>query len=348
MKKKKEKYILKPWIKKGIIILLLLGVIFPSIRLYINNSPHHKKKDNSIYNAKIDKNVDYKIQLYDNNFVENNEMGADQVYISDLVKNIKLELLYTYSAAKKSNLKYTYDVNAKLYGENINSSTGGNEKVWEKDYTLITKVTKKLPNTSGFNITSNFNLDYPKYKQEVTNFKRQFGMNLTTNLKITMNINITGKYKNKNINKKDKIVLEIPLGVQAFSIKKDFKKEDFYKIMKESKNENPAIENYIDIIIIITSILLFLLSYKLIFNIKPKSEYHKKLDKILREYDQIIVEVETKIQEKGNTIIIVKDFDEMVDLEEELRIPIILYETESKATFTISYNDTIYKYEIEE
>ena len=46
----------------------------------------------------------------------------------------------------------------------------------------------------------------------------------------------------------------------------------------------------------------------------------------------------------------VKSFEELVDLEEEVRVPIILYESSIKkiATFTVTYNNIIYKYVVKE
>ena len=93
------------------------------------------------------------------------------------------------------------------------------------------------------------------------------------------------------------------------------------------------------------SILLFILSFKALFNIKPKSSYTKKINKILKNYGQIIVEVENPIKEKSFNVVKVKDFNEMLDLEEELKLPIIFYEDlyNYKAVFTITKESTIYK-----
>ena len=94
------------------------------------------------------------------------------------------------------------------------------------------------------------------------------------------------------------------------------------------------------------STILFISLFKPILNFKPKSEYTKQLDKILKNYDQIIVEVETPVREKEHNVILVKSFEEMIDLEEELRIPIIFYENIYKhiAVFTITHNNIVYKY----
>lgn len=338
---------LKMWVRVSLALIISIGIFLPLLGIYLNLITVKIKNNNKIYTATINKNSNYKVYLFDNTFVNETEMNEGQVYIADLVKNIKFNFMYTYSGTKDSNLNYTYYINGKLYGENTNSTSDNNEVVWQKDYTILDKVSKDN-NTSGFNITENIDLDYQKYKDEVNNFKKQFGMSLTTKLKLTMNVDINGKYKDKKINKTDKIILEIPVGVQAFSIAQDYKKTDSINLYKEEKqlsSKNPLYTN-ICLVILIISIITFLITFKPIFNIKPKSNYTKELNKILKTYGQIIVEVKTKVKDKDYNVMIVKNFDEMVDLEEELRIPIIMYENIYNYTsiFTITHNDTIYKY----
>lgn len=339
---------LKMWVRISLIIIISLGIFIPSIKIYFNEVKIKNEEKKLKYSSNVNRNVDYKVQLYDNNFLDKNEMEKNQIYIAELVKNISLNFIYTYSETKKINTEYTYNIKAKIYGENVNSDTEKNEKVWEKNYTLLENKTIDNSKNDGFNITESLNIDYPKYKEEVLDFKKRFGMNLNTKLKITMNVNIKGINETDKINKNDKIEIEIPIGVQAFSIKENYKKQTTEKIYNKitEQKEKINIINIICIIIIIISLIAFILLYKLIFNIKPKSHYTKTLDKILKTYGQIIVEVNTPIKEKKLNIVIVKNFEEMVDLEEELRIPIILYENiyNYTAVFSITHNNTIYKY----
>ncbi len=345
---KRERRKLKLWVRVLLLIIIALGLFLPIIGIYKNQTTVEKGKRTKLYSATINKNSDYKVELFDNKFIDGDEMSSDQVYISDLVKNIDLDLYYTYNGTDNSTLKYTYDIKAKLFGENVNNTTGENELVWKKDYTLLEEQDKFITNKTGFNITENINIDYPKYKETVNNFKKQFGMNLTTRLEITMNIKYSGSYNMNRIDKTDKIVLDIPLGTQAFSINNNYNKKGNYTIYKD----NPIVKKSgtlliaICIIIMLITLVLFLLIYKAIFNVKPKSKYTKELEKILKSYGEVIVEVATPVKSKGYESIQVKNFEEMIDLEEELRIPIILYESiySHTATFTITHNNTLYKY----
>ena len=339
---------LKMWVRIVLSIVLSLGILLPLLEIYLNSIEVKNVPTKVMYTNIVNKNTDYTVQLYENNFTDETEMKSNKVYIADLVKNIKFNFIYTYSGSKAADLNYEYYITGKLYGKNQSSSVTENEVVWEKDYQLLEKVSQQTKGKSGFNINQELNLDYPTYKNEVLTFRRKFGMSLTTNLELTMHVNVTGTYNGKDIKKEDKIILEIPLGIQAFSIKEDYKKQDSSNIYQETKNIqiNNKPLTIICIIISIISTILFISLFKAIFNIKPKSQYTKQLDKILKNYDQIIVEVETPVREKDRNVILVKSIEEMIDLEEELRIPIIFYENIYKhiAIFTISHNNVIYKY----
>lgn len=347
-KAERKQHTLRLWVRITMALIISCGIFLSLLGIYLGSVIKKPEETKKIYSSTINKNVNYKVHLFDNNFVDKNEMDANQIYIADLVNNIKFNFMYTYSGTNKSNLNYTYSIVGKLYGENTNKETGSNEIIWEKSYNLVNDVKKSLKDTSGFNITQPLDINYPKYQAEVNNFKRRFGMSLTTKLQVTMNIKITGKYQGKEINKTDNIILDIPLGIQAFSIKEDYQKQNNLNLYDNSKAVSVTYSLFTKacIVVMVISIILFILSFKLIFNIKPKSKYTKTLNKILKTYDQIIVEVESPVKEKGYHIVLVKDFDEMIDLEEELRIPIIFYENlyKYRSIFTITYNDTIYKY----
>ena len=90
--------------------------------------------------------------------------------------------------------------------------------------------------------------------------------------------------------------------------------------------------------------------YKKIFNFNQKNEYTKKLEKILKTYDDVIIEITTPVNIDDYEIIEVKGIEEMVDLEEELRIPINFYEhiPNYYGEFTLIHNNIVYRYTLEE
>ena len=78
--------------------------------------------------------------------------------------------------------------------------------------------------------------------------------------------------------------------------------------------------------------------------------YRTELHKILKDYDEIIIEVVTPIEVKDRNVIRVKDFNEMIDLEQELRIPILCHINEvlGYTAFCILTQDVAYIYKMKE
>lgn len=89
-----------------------------------------------------------------------------------------------------------------------------------------------------------------------------------------------------------------------------------------------------------------MLFFKEIFNVEKKTNYTLKLNKILKSYGDIIVELATQINMENYQIIDVKNFNEMIDLEEELHIPINFYETidSYEGEFYLIHSNVIYRY----
>ena len=81
-------------------------------------------------------------------------------------------------------------------------------------------------------------------------------------------------------------------------------------------------------ILIVVAISLFIVLYKDIFDIAKKNYYNTTLDKLLKDYGDVIVELNSEINKDGLQVVEVKNFNEMLDLEEELKIPIMFYEIE--------------------
>ena len=99
-------------------------------------------------------------------------------------------------------------------------------------------------------------------------------------------------------------------------------------------------------ILIVVAISLFIVLYKDIFDIAKKNYYNTTLDKLLKDYGDVIVELNSEINKDGLQVVEVKNFNEMLDLEEELKIPIMFYEIEEDelGEFTINHNNIIYRY----
>ena len=58
---------------------------------------------------------------------------------------------------------------------------------------------------------------------------------------------------------------------------------------------------------------------------KTKSKYDKFINKILKEYDRLIVETATSPDEKKYNVLLINSFNELVDVRDNLHSPIMFY-----------------------
>lgn len=342
---------LKLWTK----LLLLCVIVFcfaTSIFLLYLYIDFNKNKNNKLlYSYNINQNVNYKVNLFDNSFIDEETINSNEMYISELVKNIDLNYSYDYSATKTANLKYKYKAIGIISGTyQSNNSLNQNGSVWNKEYVLLEETEKEI-NKSSFYINQKVLLDFPIYKKEVESFRKNFSMMLTTTMKIQFIVNVTGTINDEIIDDEEIITLSFPLGVQAFSITEDYQKVINKNINISREEKLFFLANPICIIIIfLIGLITLLVFFKRIFNIKEKNGYTKKLEKILKSYNDIIVEIASPVNIDDYEIIEVKGIEEMVDLEEELRIPINFYEhiPNYYGEFTLIHNNIVYRYIIEE
>lgn len=342
---------LKP-IYRFLLAFIILACLFTSVFLMQLSLKKEKSQGQELlYTYNINQNLDYKVYLYDNSFIDEPYLKSGQMYVSDLVKNINVTFLFNYSGTKNVNLDYNYKIDGEINGEYPSTTSAASTedtKVWNKSYTFLDTQTKHVNNSPSFTINEDLNIDFSQYNKEVITFKNQLGLPINASLKVTMTININGISDGNKINDEKKIILDIPLGKQAFSITEDYKKTDstqIFNTIEKIKALNTT-EMKIGIAIFGLAIMLFIVSFKAIFNIQKKTKYNRELDKILKDYGEIIVEVVDPIIVNDLDIINVKNIEEMIDLEEELRIPITFYEEipNKKGIFIIVHNNIIYQY----
>ena len=131
-----------------------------------------------------------------------------------------------------------------------------------------------------------------------------------------MKINLMGELSNPLEDEKT-ISIKIPLNEQAFRITEDYEKDISNQIFEKNEYQGEVKNKNLvsGIILIITSLFLLVLFFKEIFNVEKKTNYTLKLNKILKSYGDIIVELATQINMENYQIIDVKNFNEMIDLK---------------------------------
>ena len=290
-------------------------------------------------------NLDYKVYLKKNDFYEDEYLSKNMVYVASLIKSIEIDFSYLFEIAEKSNIDFDYDIKGKLKITDSN----GEHTFFEKDYTLLKAVKEKMKNGNQHKINQTINIDYGYYNNLANRFKTNYGLETNSNLIVYLTIHKKGDETNKfELDNNSDMSLTIPLSERAVNIKLDYK-----GINKNSQlfaDSKIVISNYVDVIVggllILTIIGLSVPLIKLLLLIKGKqSNYDKYINKILREYDRLIVETSTAPDLEDSTKIIkINSFNELLDVRDNLNLPIKYYiiNKHEKCNFYITHNSEVY------
>lgn len=323
-------------------ILFFMGIEFIIASLDINHT------ENLIF--KEQGNVKYSVCLKQNDFFDEECLEPNMSYVASLIKNIPLEFNYQFNG-NLDNLvnSVDYEVIAKLIIKNSETAA----RYFEKEYVLVSKTSDTLKDANTlYNLNKKVDLDYEYYNNIATSFKSQYGVDSQSYLEVFLNTYNNTNEEYKDIPTSGKILVQIPLSQKALEIK--FNTQEINKdIEKVITSKYFNITNWFRLIIgVILLLIAFFFLYLMIEIIKKlnksASKYDKYIAKILKEYDRLIAETSTMPSLDDYEVLIINSFNELVDVRDNLRLPIMFYsfKDSEKAYFYIIHQNNLYLYEI--
>lgn len=316
-------------------IVVSVVIFLISIVIILNNS---NKTDAPIIEASNQNSeINYRVKIFKNDFIKSEYMEKDKTYITDLVDDIEVEYDYKLTNSKKFDSSYKYNITYKITVKH--NSTG--KELWTEEEKLIDNK-DIIPNKNIIQIQDSAIVNYDALNDKVKQFKSDYNIPIDAILEINLNVidNSTNKliaYTGLNTNLNTEII--------------DINKNEQNNLQAEITTENKSRTPIIVIIAIIISIISILYTiYEVIktirYNVSRKSYYEKAINKILKNYGDIVAELVNPVDLSKLNVIDVKNFDQMLDVEEELRIPIMFYETEKnvQGEFVIVTNEIAYRY----
>ncbi len=330
--------------ERRIMLYSLLIILFLVLSIVFLTKSFSAKSGEQI-NYKEISHVDYKVYLKKNNFYETEYLGKDMAYVASLIKSIEVDFSYLFNITKESDLDFDYDIVGRL----LITDNNGQKVFFQKDYNLLKKEYEKMTDNTSFDVNKKIDIDYAYYNNLANNFKSSYGINTKSNLIVMMNIHKKNSAdSNFNIDNSGRMSLTIPLSEKAIDIKMDYK-----EINKNSQiftDMSVVVNNYIYMILsavtIIGMIAVIVPFVKLILRSRTKkTPYDKYVNKILREYDRLIVETLTPPNTTDSSYVTkVKDFEELLDVRDNLGLPIKYYiiTKHEKCNFYINHNNEVY------
>jgi hypothetical protein len=329
MEKVKNKKRLKPFIKHILFSFFIL--VFSLLGYFLLTKGLNNKETISI---KYDENnnIDYKVYLKPNSFFESSYLPKDSTYISTLIDYIDTDFNFNMHYNKKVVGTYTYFIRGSLVA---NKTDSAQKSYLTKEYVLTDNVTGTINNQKNFSIKQNIKIDYQKYNELLTEFKREYGLTIDGKLKVELIVKSTvnSSDSSKPLENTSSMNVEIPLTEQSVDISINTNPEvKSSSVTLDTLSINDTTHKLylwggISSIIIVFMLIIYFIK-EIHYEQSRISKYNKELSKILDTYDSIIVTVNKVKDLSSYNIIKVNTFEELLDAHNEVRMPINFIEVE--------------------
>jgi len=325
----------------GIFISVFLCIIF--LTYYFNGKfPEHV---NFIENG----NIDYKVYLEKNEFFVNKYLGKDRQYIAELIDYISTDFEYNI-LLDNDNISYKYDYKIEMEAEIIDKET--ENIIFNKRKEVICK--QDLLADNGIYINENVKVDYNYYNKLVKELINTYGLmdNVKSTLFVKLYVNYECEFNElKDIATNEVILtMQMPLNERTVDISLD---NDVFSLKNDvfifKSNTNYTVFLIFSLIFGGIAIYLTYTLIKYYVNINNyTSTFDKNLSKILKNYSSYIQKAEGSFDFRDYKILIVDEFESMLELRDMLSKPIMMIEDSINGIvkFVIASNDIAYIYQL--
>ena len=344
----KKKRVQSKTVNKIIVSALLvfaLVIQFSFLSYLFKAISPNKDKSSVIMDYTSSGKLDYKVVLKQNDFIDNNYSNTDGAYILDLIDYVQLNPSYEFNSTTKTNVTGTNKLVTKLkvyYKESTDKSS--NPEVMTKEKVLDEKV-MSFNDSKYFNKTE-FNLYLNDYLDIINEFQNQVKISVDGYLEVSEVSCFSGVVGGASYNDTYSNTIKIPLSSSVVKIESSASKPKTKSVYESDLvKTNKTVMSYIVIANIITFIIICFLLRKL-FTITNKTEYERELNKILKNYDDIIVNTSTILDVSKYKLIEIDEFKEILNLSRELLLPIMNYEMkkDEETWFYVIKDDILYRY----
>ena len=330
--------------KFGIAIYVILITFLVSILIVEISFTNKKLNVNQVaYNEKSD--ISYKVLLKDKFIYDDPYLGEGNSYIASLIDKFIVDYKYMNTLSDSVNYTLRYNIKARL---SVYDSNNDSKPVYTKDYVLLEDQTIEDKGRVAQIEIKDQEINYEEYNRIINELKREVIPNAT------LVINFNTYFKGKSDILEEDIVsnktssFTIPVSQRTINVDLQKNNSSVNKTLTDTKSINKPILCLIGgtILFLLVAVVNFILY--MIRTARKKSAYEQKVNKILREFDRAITEArgKVKLDKRKDNLIEVKDFMELLDVHDNLNIPIIYYRLNSTASLFMIRDDKQVYYNI--
>ncbi len=268
-------------------------------------------------------------------------LGEDMEYLTNVTERMPVSFEYkvNYSAAVERSINYY--VTTKLV---ISKDEAG------KVLNTVEDVLVDRTNYDVFGEKAEFLVDVEvpvkKYVDYLNNYNNQFGITSYATLEVSFYVD------NENVIKKAGS-LTMPVSTTTFNVEKTEVTEDNLNLTVNNNDWGNINTSYavVGLIFVLVGMLCIIRLADLVYKtMGVTSLYQRKLNKILREYDRLIVVARDEYNvDTSKKLIKVATFSELLDARDTLEKPIVFLKINNvKCEFYVEDSEAVYKYTMKE
>ncbi len=320
------------------VILLIISAVLIIMYFKLSKNEYNKYTENA--------KVDYKVNLKENEFYEEDYLDENSNIIASLIKNIEVNFKYNLNLEANQEYTYNYKILAKT---NVRKSSNTNS-IYETTDELVIKD-NQTSNSKKLEISENLTIDYEKYNEKINKFINLYNLdNTTSTLELEMYVNVINKYDGNQINEESKVMtLSIPLTTKTvdISIGSNVVADEGKALLKKSEYENITYVLWIGVILGVLGVIIFIRFIKYILDTRSaETMYDQQLKIILFNYKSYIQKANNAINKEEYKVIQINTFNEILGLRDTMQAPILMYtdENEDRTEFMIMNEGILYVY----
>lgn len=335
--------------KLNVLIFIVITIVISFFGIFaqilIDQSNKGNEKIQLPYKEKS--NINYQVYLVDNPFFSSNYLTEDYNYIAALTDYIDTVFNYDILFDKKVSGDFSYYIKGTLLTKDRISSN----PLWKETYILKNATTGRIENSNKLHINDGLSIDYKKYYNLVNKFIENYSVAVDATLDIELVVDYKLNYTkfDEVISEQKSMSISIPLSNITYEITGYNDNLNESNIFSETHGETKIDKGMRNIGYIMWTIDVLIILITIIFLYKftnKKSKYDKKLHRILKNYNSVIINVLSLPELEKYNLIYVTDFEELVDLQSELRVPITFMEVtkDFESVFVIIHNSEAWVY----
>jgi hypothetical protein len=331
---------------------VILGTLLVAIAGYLAYDLWYRADEpvaaaTSGYTYTIQQSVDTNITYFASSFYGDKPGVADGAYVADLTDTVDATLHYRYHGSRSVSLSSMYSAVAtvrELYATSADS-TKPLSSVWSREYPFVKPITSTTSNRD-ITFSPHVTIPFADYRSMVDQFKNTLAVPVSSEVAITFTVRVYGTIDGTPLDDVRTSTVTMPLDQPLYTLATKFEKQDEKQIVPQNAKDDKVVQRMYERVaaavlgLVGLAVIVYGLRKKIF-----KTAYQRELEKIYRYHDGIIIHAKRPSMVTDKNTIPVRSFDDILNIEEETKQPIIAYPLGDEATqFLIMKDDVMYTY----